>query len=109
MILQIILLLLFLFLAVYLSEEKAVLLVLMLLPLHFMFKSAISPWIGQGQLFGVWKEMVVGIVAMKICYQLYKKGYLSINISRYGFRLYCWQGWAFCFYVHPLRLMHLSQ
>ncbi|MFT4204994.1 MAG: hypothetical protein QM610_13910 [Chitinophagaceae bacterium] len=80
MVVQIILLVILLGITFFLEEEKALLLVLMLLPFHFLIKSALWPLIGEGRVFGVWKEAVLGIVFLKIVYKIFTR---KISLNKY--------------------------
>jgi|GEM_PF-4172666 len=80
MVIQIILLAILMAVAFFLEEEKAILLVLMLLPFNFFLKSALAPIIGTGNIFGLWKEGMLGIVFLKIVYKLFTK---KITLNKY--------------------------
>lgn len=73
MIVQLIILLLLVGIAFFMEEEKVVLLVLMLLPFNFFLKSALYPLVGAGQIFGLWKEAMLGAVFLKIVYKICTK------------------------------------
>ncbi|PZP50468.1 MAG: hypothetical protein DI598_05480 [Pseudopedobacter saltans] len=80
MIIQLILLLVLVAVAFFLEEEKAMLLVLMLLPFNFLLKSVLYPIIGNGNVFGVWKEAMLGVIFLKIVYKLFTK---KISLNKY--------------------------
>lgn len=67
-------------LAFYMQEEKVALLVLMLLPFHFLIKSAIDPFIGTGTVFGLWKETMLSVLFFKIIYKIFTK---KITLNKY--------------------------
>lgn len=80
MIIQLILLAILVGLAFFLEEENAMLLVLMLLPFNFFLKSALSPFIGNGNIFGLWKEAMLGVIFLKIVYKIFTK---KISLNKY--------------------------
>ena len=80
MIFQIVILAILIGAALFFDEEKVIQWVLILLPFNFFLKTAMYPLIGDGILFGMWKEAVLGVLFLKILYKIFTK---KIALNKY--------------------------
>lgn len=80
MIIQIILLLILVALAFFVSEELVLMAVVAIVPFHFFIKECLYPLIGEGSLFAMWKELVLMVVLGKILWQIKQR---KIKVNKY--------------------------